>query len=218
MSRSDRIMVAAGGGALVLAAAAAWMLLSPTVGSPPLDEGGALFVRSSGAPSAVPAASSTAPGTIVIDVQGAVVQPGVRELPAGARVADAIDAAGGYAADADLAAAAAAINLASPLVDGGQVRVPRVGEAVAAAPAAGASAAPDGSSASGGSASAGGPVNLNSATPEELEALPGIGPVTVQKIVAARQEKPFASLQDAVDRGVINRGQLEDIQGLATAG
>ena len=219
MSRSDRIMVAAGGGALVLAAAAAWMLLSPTVGSQPLDEGGALFVRSSGAPTAMPAASSTAssPASIVIDVQGAVVQPGVRELPAGARVADAIDAAGGYAADADLAAAAAAINLASPLVDGGQVRVPRVGEAVAAAPAAGASA-PAGGSTSGGSASGGGPVNLNSATPEELEALPGIGPVTVQKIVAARQEKPFASLQDAVDRGVINRGQLEDIQGLATAG
>lgn len=220
MSRSDRIMVAAGGGALVLAAAAAWMLLSPTVGSPPLDEGGALFVRSSGAPSAMPAASSTAsaPATIVIDVQGAVAQPGVRELPAGARIADAIDAAGGYAADADLAAAAAAINLASPLVDGGQVRVPRVGEAVAAAPAPGTSAAPAGGSASDGSAPAGGPVNLNSATPEQLEALPGIGPVTVQKIVAARQEKPFASLQDAVDRGVINRGQLEDIQGLATAG
>jgi competence protein ComEA len=211
-------MVAAGGGALVLAAAAAWMLLSPTVGSPPLDEG-ALFVRSSGAPTARPAASSTAqpPATIVIDVQGAVAQPGVRELPAGARVADAIDAAGGYAADADLAAAAAAINLASPLVDGGQVRVPRVGEALAAAPAAGASASAGGST-SGGSAAGGGPVNLNSATPEELEALPGIGPVTVQKIVAARQEKPFASLQDAVDRGVINRGQLEDIQGLATAG
>ncbi len=219
MSRSDRIMVAAGGGALILAAAAAWMLLSPTVGSPPLDEGGALFVRSSGAPSAVPAASSSAASTmVVIDVQGAVTQPGVRELPAGARVADAIDAAGGYAADADLAAAATAINLASPLVDGGQVRVPRIGEAVAAAPATGASAAPAGGSPSSGSAGGGGPVNLNSATPEELEALPGIGPVTVQKIVAARQEKPFVSLQDAVDRGVINRGQLEDIQGLATAG
>jgi DNA uptake protein ComE-like DNA-binding protein len=61
-------------------------------------------------------------------------------------------------------------------------------------------------------------VNLNTATPEELEALPGIGPVTVQKIVAARQERPFASLEDAVQRGVINRGQLEDLQGLATAG
>ena len=218
MSRSDRIMVAAGGGALVLAAAAAWMLLSPTVGSPPPDQGGALFVRSSGTPSAEPAASQAMPATIVVDVQGAVAQPGVRELPAGARVADAIDAAGGYAVDADLAAAAAAINLASPLVDGGQVRVPRVGEAVAAGPAAGASAAPAGGSEGGGSAPAGGTVNLNSASPEQLEALPGIGPVTVQKIVAARQEKPFASLQDAVDRGVINRGQLEDIQGLATAG
>jgi len=61
-------------------------------------------------------------------------------------------------------------------------------------------------------------VNLNTATPEELEALPGIGPVTVQKIVAARQEQPFASLDDAVQRGVIHRGQLEDIQGVATAG
>ena len=64
----------------------------------------------------------------------------------------------------------------------------------------------------------GGMVNLNTATPEELEALPGIGPVTVQKIVAARQEQPFASLEDAVQRGVINRGQLEDIQAVATAG
>ena len=64
----------------------------------------------------------------------------------------------------------------------------------------------------------GGLINLNTATPEELEALPGIGAVTVQKIVAARQERPFASLEDAVQRGVIHRGQLEDIQGLATAG
>ena len=64
----------------------------------------------------------------------------------------------------------------------------------------------------------GGLVNLNTATPEELEALPGIGAVTVQKIVAARQERPFASLDDAVTRGVIHRGQLEDIRGVATAG
>jgi competence protein ComEA len=69
-----------------------------------------------------------------------------------------------------------------------------------------------------GGGSGGGPINLNTATPEELEALPGIGPVTVQKIVAARTERPFASLEDAVTRGVINRGQLEDIQGVATAG
>ena len=160
-----------------------------------------------------PAASAppAEPATLVVDVQGGVAEPGVRELPAGSRVADAIAAAGGYATDADLVAAATAINLAKVLADGEQIRVPRVGDASAAAagdPAT--SAAP----VTGG----GGMVNLNTATPEELEALPGIGPVTVQKIVAARQEQPFASLDDAVQRGVINRGQLEDIQAVATAG
>lgn len=219
MSRSDRIMVAAGAGALVLAAAAAWMLLAPSVGSQPVDGAGALFAGGSGAPvgSVAPVPSSGA-ATIVVDVQGGVAEPGIRELPAGSRVADAIDAAGGYASDADLVAASS-INLAAPLTDGGQVRVPRVGDAVAAAP--GTSAAPDGAGgpATGGPATGGsGPINLNTATPEELEALPGIGPVTVQKIVAARAEQPFASLEDAVQRGVIHRGQLEDIQGVATAG
>jgi DNA uptake protein ComE-like DNA-binding protein len=60
-------------------------------------------------------------------------------------------------------------------------------------------------------------VNLNTASPEELDALPGIGPVTVDRIVDARREAPFSSLQDAVDRGVLDRGQLQEIEGLATA-
>ena len=89
--------------------------------------------------------------------------------------------------------------------------MPRLGDAQVAGGDASSSGAP----VSGGG---GGVVDLNTATPEELEALPGIGPVTVQKIVAARQEQPFASLDDAVQRGVINRGQLEDIQAVATAG
>lgn len=219
MSRSDRITLAAGAGALVLAAAAAWMLLAPTVAPPSLDGGGALFTGASGAPITSAAPASGGPAVIVVDVQGGVAQPGIRELPAGSRVADAIDAAGGYAADADLEAASA-LNLAAPVTDGGQVRVPRIGDAVAAAP--GPSTAAAGGGAAGGGANGGGggsgQVNLNTATPEELEALPGIGPVTVQKIVAARTERPFASLEDAVERGVINRGQLEDIQGIATAG
>ena len=207
MSRSDRIMLAAGGGALVLVAAAAWMLLAPSIGAPPVDPGAGKFTSSSGA--AIPAASDPARDTIVVDVQGGVAQPGIRELPTGSRVADAIDAAGGYAVDADLEAAAS-LNLAEPLADGGQIRVPRIGDGVAAA---GPSAAP---AAGGGSGT--GMVNLNTATPDELEALPGIGPVTVQKIVAARTERPFASLEEAVERGILNRGQLEDIQGVATAG
>ena len=92
--------------------------------------------------------------------------------------------------------------------------MPAIGEGGVAAASPGVE--PTGGGASGGGS--GSLVNLNTATPEELEALPGIGPVTVQKIVAARQEQPFASLEDAVTRRVIDRGQLEDITGLATAG
>ena len=213
MSRSDRIMVAAGGGALILALAAAWVLFAPVEGdtTDELTAAGAGLALAS--PVSSPTASAPTPGTLVVDVQGGVAEPGVRELPAGSRVADAIAAAGGYATDADLAAAASAINLAQVLADGEQIRVPRVGDVQAGG--AGTPAASAGPVTGGGG---GGPVNLNTATPEELEALPGIGPVTVQKIVAARQEQPFASLDDAVQRGVINRGQLEDIQGVATAG
>jgi competence protein ComEA len=204
------MLVAAGGGALVLAAAAAWMFLSPTLGD--------ASPAASADPFALPSAAATvaaspAASTVVVDVQGGVAEPGIRELPAGSRVADAIAAAGGYAIDADLEAAADGLNLAESLVDGGQVRVPRIGEAeTAAAPSSGVGAPV------GGDGSGGGLLDINTATPEELEALPGIGPVTVQKIVAARQEAPFASLEDAVQRGVINRGQLEDLQGIATAG
>ena len=217
MSRSDRIMVAAGGGALVLALAAALGPVRTVEGArrcrspPPVTD--SRWRAGQRSPASAAPAELGAP--IVVDVQGGVAEPGVRELPAGSRVADAIAAAGGYATDADLAAAATAINLAQALTDGEQIRVPRIGDTSAAG--------------------AGGPRptsrdrrrrerrrwragDLNTATPEELEALPGIGPVTVQKIVAARQEQPFASLEDAVQRGVINRGQLEDIQAVATAG
>jgi competence protein ComEA len=218
VSRSDRILVAAGGAAVVLAAVAVVILLAPAApaSAPTTEPGVGLLV---GTPSPAPPASSDQPppsgATIYVDVEGAVAEPGIRELPAGSRVADAIAAAGGYASDADLEAAASVINLAQPLSDGEQVHVPRIGE-TQPGPQASAPAVAGGEG-SGGEAPTG-LVDLNTATPEELEALPGIGPVTVQKIVAARQEQPFASLQDAVDRGVIHRGQLEDIQGVATAG
>lgn len=216
MSRSDRILVAAGAGSLLLAVAAAAVLLLPAGAAPP-DDGAGLLLPTTAAPSldVSPSPLPTA-GRIVVDVAGAVAAPGLRELPAGARVGDAIAAAGGYAPDADLDAAATSLNLAQRLGDGEQVRVPRVGEAVAAQPAASGAGAQVG--ASGETPAGGGQVDLNTATPEELEALPGIGPVTVQKIVAARQERPFSSLDDAVQRGVIHRGQLEDIRELATAG
>lgn len=205
MSRLDRIIVAIVGGAVVLAAAAGYVLLSPS-GSPvgPAEPSADPLLAVAPEVAASPAPATT----IVVDVGGAVVQPGVHELAAGARIADAIDAAGGFGPDADLDATAE-LNLAQPLVDGQQIRVPRLGDGVAAAPSYVAAA---------GSGGGGGLVDINTATPEELEALPGIGAVTVQKIVAARQEQPFTSLQDMVDRGIIHRGQLEDITDLATAG
>ncbi len=207
MSRSDRIVVAIIGAAVVMALAAGFVLFTPPAEE--LDSAAALLVGSASA-SAAPETSAVAQATIVVDVAGAVAAPGVRELPAGSRIADAIAAAGGYATDADVSAASQ-INLAQPLVDGQQVRVPRIGEGTG-----GVAAGPSGGG--GGIAAEPGVVNVNTATPEELESLPGIGAVTVQKIVAARQERPFASLQDMVDRGVIHRGQLEDIMELATAG
>ena len=213
MSRSDRILVAAGGAAVVLAAVAVVILLAPVAPAAAPTTDPAAVGLLVGTPSAVPPAASGQPlssGTILVDVEGAVAEPGIRELPAGSRVADAIAAAGGYASDADLEAAATALNLAQPVSDGEQVQVPRVGEVQPALGSAEAAVAGDGATT--------GLVNLNTATPEELEALPGIGPVTVQKIVAAREERAFTSLEDAVQRGIIHRGQLEDIQGVATAG
>jgi len=209
-------MIAAGGGALILALAAGWLAFAPVeADSPDLVTGG-MALPTAQVASAAPSTDSAANGTIVVDVQGAVAEPGVRQLPAGSRVAEAIAASGGYASDADLATAAASLNLAQMLGDGQQIRVPRIGESSGVA---GGEVTPPGAPPpDDGGGGTGGLVNLNTATPEELEALPGIGPVTVQKIVAARQEQPFASLDDAVQRGVIHRGQLEEIQGIATAG
>jgi len=136
-----------------------------------------------------------------VDVEGAVLRPGVFELPAGSRVADAVEAAGGYGPHADLAAAALQVNLAAVLRDGQQIVVPAVGVATGEV--------------SGGSG-AGGLVNLNSASPEALDALPGIGPVTVQKIVAARVEQPFASLEEMVTRKVLTTSQVDKIRDLVT--
>lgn len=207
MSRSDRLVIAVIGGALALAAAAAFVLLAPTEGQGATAGAPAVLLAPS---SAAPPSSPSGAATIVVDVTGAVAEPGIRELPAGSRIADALEAAGGFATDADLGASSE-LNLAQPLVDGQQVRVPRIGDGLVAG---GPPSEPSGD----GTGSSGGLIDVNSATPEELEALPGIGTVTVQKIVAARQERPFSSLQDMVDRGVIHRGQLEDITGLATAG
>jgi competence protein ComEA len=195
MTIGDRIAMAALATALVAVGLGAWLLLGFGVSSPPPGE--ALDPFGNPSISARPVPSDL----VVVDVEGAVLRPGVFELPAGSRVADAVEAAGGYGPHADLAAAALQVNLAAVLRDGQQIVVPAVGVATGEV--------------SGGSG-AGGLVNLNSASPEALDALPGIGPVTVQKIVAARVEQPFASLEEMVTRKVLTTSQVDKIRDLVT--
>ena len=208
MALTPRDMLALAGVALAAVAlgVGAWLAIAgsatPTAGPGPSS----LAAFGSADPLPSVAASSS---EMLVDVQGAVARPGLVRLPPDARVADAIAAAGGYTDSADLLAAASSINLAQPLSDGAQVFVPIQGVA-GAAPGGGAGTG------SGGDGAGGGLVNLNTASPEALEALPGIGPVTVQKIVAARQERPFATLDELLERGVMHSGQLEDIRDLVT--
>jgi competence protein ComEA len=121
---------------------------------------------------------------MVVDVAGAVRHAGLVRLPSGSRVADAIARAGGLARGADRDG----VNLAAPVSDGQQVLVP---SRVAGGGAAGL--------ASSGAAAPAGPISLSAATPEQLDTLPGVGPVTAQKIVQYRTEHGAFHAVDELD-------------------
>jgi competence protein ComEA len=144
-----------------------------------------------------PGGRASSGAQLVIHVVGAVRRPGLYRLPQGSRYDDAVEKAGGATPKADLAL----INLAAPISDGIQIVVPT--RAPAAASGAGASGSGAPSSGGTGSAAAG-PVHLNTATLEELDALPGVGPVTAQKILDYRQEHGAFTSVD----------QLDDISGI----
>lgn len=166
---------------------------------------------------AAAAPGPTTPQEVVVDVTGAVARPGVVRLPAGARVVDALTAAGGATPDADLAR----LNLARVLVDAEQVRVARQGDpledpapdALAAPgddPAGAAERGPGGAagSATGGDAR----IDLNTADAATLETLPGIGPVLAGRIVTHRQERPFGSVDELTDVVGIGPALLEQLR------
>jgi competence protein ComEA len=132
-------------------------------------------------------------------VAGAVARPGVLHLPASARVVDAIEAAGGAALDADTDR----VNLAAPLVDGGRIHIPRVGE-VGVPPDAGP-----------GASQPAGPVDINTADETQLEALPGVGPATASAIVEHRERHgPFASVEALGDVAGIGDAKLAQLRDL----
>jgi competence protein ComEA len=155
------------------------------------------------APPAAPPAETTtaAPQALVVDVVGAVRRPGLYRLSEGARIADAVTRAGGATRKAELAL----LNLAAPLADGQQVVVPQHGVAPVAATAGTAA----------GTGVVAGPVHLNTATLAQLDSLPGVGPVTAQKILDYRQKHgSFASVDelDAVPGiGPARMDQLQDL-------
>jgi competence protein ComEA len=134
--------------------------------------------QASPAPAAVPIEAEQGP-ELVVHVVGAVQRPGLYRLAHGSRVADAVTRAGGPTRRADVSL----VNLAAPLADGIQVVVPV--KAAPGQPSAGATAE--------------GPVHLNIATLEQLDSLPGVGPVTAQKILDYRQKNGAFSSLDELD-------------------
>jgi competence protein ComEA len=157
-----------------------------------------------------PVAASPSRRSLVVHVVGAVRHPGLLRLRDGARVADAVARAGGATRGADLAG----LNLAAPLVDGVQVLVP-----LRAPPAAAAGAPEDGTAPAPGSAYAGaaGKPSLATATAEELDELPGVGPITAQKILDYRAEHgPFRSVDDLDAVPGIGPARIEQLRDLVT--
>lgn len=167
--------------AVYAAVAVALLLLGARAIRAEGDSGGADSSFSSGGSKEFTVDRSGSGGDVVVDVTGAVARPGVYRLPAGARVTDAVERAGGARAGALLEA----INLAARLADGQQVVVPRRGPAGAPLAA---------------TASEEGPISLGTATVEQLDTIDGIGPVTAQDIVEFRDEHGGLSSVDQLDQ------------------
>lgn len=134
-----------------------------------------------------------APAPVVIHVSGAVASPGLVTLEEGARVIDAVDAAGGATAQS----AVHQLNLARPVIDGERIVVPREGEEVSAG-------------------SSDGPISLSRSDATQLQELPGVGPAIAERIIAWREENgPFRVLEDVLAVSGIGEATLERLQGVA---
>ena len=179
----------AAGAAGVLAVVVAAFLLLRSPGGPPPEVA---------LPLAEPATTTSALATeVVAHAAGAVVSPGIYRLAIGARVADLVEAAGGAVVGADLDQ----VNLAAGLVDGERVYVPVEGEIV--------------SSAAVGTAVAVGPVDVNTATAEQLDSLPGVGPSTAAAILDERNRRGrFSTVDELLDVRGIGPAKLEQLREL----
>lgn len=173
------------------------------------DEASASDVRGSGdaSPGDDESSAKSSSGTeVYVDVDGAVVRPGVYRLKDGARVSQAIDAAGGLTAEADVTG----LNRASKITDGQKIYVPTVGEQQAAAAVGGAESS---AATTPGAGSSSGLVNINTASATELQKLSGIGPSMAQSIIDERTKNgAFASVDDLMRVSGIGEKKLAKIK------
>lgn len=148
--------------------------------------------------------------TIVIDVEGAVTNPGVFHVSAEGRVEDALIAAGGLSGSADRQWVAQHVNLAAKISDGMKIYIPQNGEAASTTGQAlgGINSGTDVSSLTNAAS------DINSASADQLDSLPGIGPVTAQKIIAGR---PYSSIDDLLTKQVVTQKVFDKIKELIIA-
>ncbi len=166
--------------------------------APKKDSPDILFESASDTSKKDVAGASTSEKQIAVDVEGAVLKPGVYKLKEESRVQDALIAAGGYASDADREKAAKTLNLASKLTDGAKMYVPAVGESDSAVVVG-----------SGASDAQAGTTNINTATEEELDALSGVGQVTAGKII---DNRPYSRIEELVEKKVVGKSVFEKIK------
>jgi competence protein ComEA len=197
--RADRRVIAGVLAVVALGAGVAWMRAGSSASAAP--------PRASSSSRSSPPAASAPPTTlpdVVVDVVGAVRRPGVVTMAMGARIVDAIRAAGGATANADVQQ----LDLAARLVDGQRIAVPKQGQTLPT------EVAPSGG---GGSATPGAPVDLNTATAAELDALPGVGPATAAAIVQDREQHgPFRTVDDLARVRGIGPAKLAQLHDLVT--
>lgn len=191
--------------ALIATSAVAWMVVRGSDHSPERvaqDTGPAATVGTTPfATTTTTQPTSTVPDVVIVDVSGAVASPGLVRVAPSARVDGAIEAAGGAAPGADLNR----VNRAALLVDGERIYVPRIGEkSVPESVNGGDGSAAPGASTGAPSSQSTGPVNLNTATEEQLDTLPGVGPSTAQAIIDYRSEHGrFTRVEDLLEvRGI----------------